>query len=126
MQRPTPGITRNVLAALLAVILFVLAGSLAGPAVASAGPVPVTTGGPGHLDGPDHRDGEAAIGRPTIAVASPARTQAQRDQHHGAAAVLPAGPRTAAPLAEDRDEPAPAAAPGSTPRTGWDSRAPPA
>jgi len=126
MQRPAPGTTRNVIAALLAVILLVLAGSVAGPAVASADPDAGTTSGAGHLDGPDRRDSEAALGRQATAVATHARPQAQRDHHHGAAAVLPASPRVAAPLAERRDVPGPPTAPGSTPRTGRDSRAPPA
>jgi len=126
MQRPATGTTRDVLAALLAFLLLAVAGSAAGPTVVSAGPEPGATSGAGHVDDVEHRDGEPAVGRQATAVASHARTQAQRDHLRAGASVLPAGPRTAAPVAGRRDAPAPVALPRSTVMTGRDSRAPPA
>jgi hypothetical protein len=126
MQRPATGTTRDVLAALLAFLLLAVAGHATGPAVVSAGPQPGATSGAGHVDDVHRRDAEPAVGRQATAVASHARTQAQRDHLLAGAAVLPAGLRTAAPVAGRRDAPAPVAPARSTAVTGWDSRAPPA
>jgi hypothetical protein len=126
MQRPAPGSTRNVLVALLAVVLLALAGSTAGPGVVSAVPRTGTTGGAGHVDGADRRDGEVAVGRQATAVASHARTHAQRHHLDAGAAVLPTHPGPAAPLAGRPDVTGPVAPLGSTDPAARDSRAPPA